>query len=388
MNALFQHRAKIIETYDGSLPLALFLKQYFRQFPVLGSRDRRILSAVTYSHYRAGKAFEDISDDKQQIAAELILCEQDGTEYHRMLEGYTPSEESATLKLRLSHLKKLGINAQIDSILPEKIKLSKGIKQADWLERLLGRTAVFIKAEKGFEKDIQKRLEKAEISFEAGNTGDFKLKQGVNLETVLEPKSYRVQDWASQQIAQYLPAENPAFIWDVCAGAGGKSLILSEHYPKAKLLVSDVRPSILKNLEERFKLHRRNLPQMMEIDLTQLPEGIDPLQDQKANLILCDVPCSGSGTWGRTPEQAYFFDPETLKAFSEKQKAITLRAADFLADDGTIIYITCSVFSAENEENVKSICKTGNFAVVEQQIINGFENQADCLFVAVLKRAK
>jgi hypothetical protein len=166
------------------------------------------------------------------------------------------------------------------------------------------------------------------------------------------------------------------------------ALILSEHYPKAKLLVSDVRPSILKNLEERFKLHRRNLPQMMEIDLTQLPEDIDPLQDQKANLIVCDVPCSGSGTWGRTPEQAYFFDPETLKAFSEKQKAITLRAADFLADDGTIIYITCSVFSAENEENVKSICKTGNFAVLEQQIINGFENQADCLFVAVLKRTK
>jgi 16S rRNA (cytosine967-C5)-methyltransferase len=163
-------------------------------------------------------------------------------------------------------------------------------------------------------------------------------------------------------------------------------LILSEQFPKAHLLVSDVRPSILKNLEERFKLHRRNLPQMLEIDLTQLPADIDPLEGKKANLIVCDVPCSGSGTWGRTPEQAWFFDPESLKDFQEKQQKITLRAADFLAADGTLIYITCSIFSAENEDNTKKICETGGFKVMQQTTINGFENQADSLFVSVLKR--
>jgi 16S rRNA (cytosine967-C5)-methyltransferase len=203
---------------------------------------------------------------------------------------------------------------------------------------------------------------------------------------ILEPKSFRVQDWASQQIAQFLPKESPLFIWDVCAGAGGKSLILSEQFPKAKLLVSDVRPSILRNLEERFKLHRRNLPQMMEIDLTQLPEDVDPLDGKKADLIVCDVPCSGSGTWGRTPEQAWFFKPESINEFSEKQRNIVLRAADFLTDDGTLFYITCSVFASENEDNTKKICESGRLKIIHQTIINGFDNQADCLFVAVLKK--
>lgn len=386
MNALFQHRAKILDSYDGSLPLALFLKQYFRQFPVLGSRDRRILSALTYSHYRAGKAIDNLEDEKLQIASELILCEQDGAEYQRMLEGIQPAAIGASLDERIQQVEKLGASVNTSNIMPYDVKLSSNLSKEDWISRLLNRTAVFIKPEKGFDKEVSKRLEKAEIPFEVGENAEIKLKQGVNLEVILEPKSFRVQDWASQQIAQYLPNESPSFIWDVCAGAGGKSLILSEQFPKAKLLVSDVRPSILRNLEERFKLHRRNLPQMMEIDLTQLPEDVDPLDGKKADLIVCDVPCSGSGTWGRTPEQAWFFKPESINEFSEKQRNIVLRAADFLTDHGTLFYITCSVFASENEDNTKKICESGRLKIIQQKIINGFDNQADCLFVAVLKK--
>jgi 16S rRNA (cytosine967-C5)-methyltransferase len=386
MNALFQHRAKILDSYDGSLPLALFLKQYFRQFPVLGSRDRRILSALTYSHYRAGKAIDNLVDEKLQIASELILCEQDGTEYQRMLEGIQPAAIGASLDERIQQVEKLGASVNTSNIMPYDVKLSSNLSKEDWISRLLNRTAVFIKPEKGFDKEVSKRLEKAEIPFEVGENAEIKLKQGVNLEAILEPKSFRVQDWASQQIAQFLPKESPLFIWDVCAGAGGKSLILSEQFPKAKLLVSDVRPSILRNLEERFKLHRRNLPQMMEIDLTQLPEDVDPLDGKKADLIVCDVPCSGSGTWGRTPEQAWFFKPESINEFSEKQRNIVLRAADFLTDDGTLFYITCSVFASENEDNTQKICESGRLKIIHQTIINGFDNQADCLFVSVLKK--
>lgn len=388
MNALFQHRAKILDSYDGSLPLALFLKQYFRQFPVLGSRDRRILSALTYSHYRAGKAIQNLEDEKLQIAAELILCEQEGLDYQRMLEGIPPAATGASLDDRIIQVEQLGAKVNTAKSISFDLALSKSITREAWISRLFSRTAVFIKPEKGYEKDVSKRLEKASIPFDLGENTGIKLKQGVNLDSILEPKSYRVQDWASQQIAQFLPKESPSFVWDVCAGAGGKSLILSEQFPKAKLLVSDVRPSILRNLEERFKLHRRNLPQMIEIDLTQLPEDVDPLDGKKADLIVCDVPCTGSGTWGRTPEQAWFFKPESIQEFTKKQQDIVLRAADFLVDNGTLIYITCSVFASENEDNTKKICEIGDMKIIHQTIINGFENQADCLFVAELKKNK
>jgi 16S rRNA (cytosine967-C5)-methyltransferase len=145
-----------------------------------------------------------------------------------------------------------------------------------------------------------------------------------------------------------------------------------------------VRPSILSNLEARFKRLNRKLPRMMEMDLTQLPKQFDPLGGEKADLIVCDVPCTGSGTWGRTPEQAYFFKSETLQDYSQKQREITIKASEFLAPKGKLLFITCSIFREENENNVEKICNQTGLKLLRQTTINGFKNQADCLFIAEL----
>jgi 16S rRNA (cytosine967-C5)-methyltransferase len=384
MNALFQHRTRILSTYDGKIPLSFYLKQYFRQYPVLGSRDRRLLTATAYSHYRAAKAVGELSDDKKQLTAELILCEQDGTEYFRMIELPLPAPEGNSVQERVEFLKQQGIFVDLSKLVPENEILSEGVSVSDWIDRLLGRTAVFIKPEKGFEKEVIKNLEKNQIEYIQGPGGEIKLRQGINLPNYLKPQSYRIQDWASQEVVSFLPQKAPSLIWDVCAGAGGKSLILNEKYPKARLLVSDVRASILINLEERFKLLNRKIPRMLEIDLTQLPQGNDPLHGEKADLIICDVPCSGSGTWGRTPEQAFFFKSELLQDFCQKQKEITIKASEFLAPGGKLFYITCSIFRNENENNVQEICDQTDLKLVHQTVINGFKNQADCLFIAEL----
>src|SRR5579872_5663412 len=59
MHYIRQHISAIIATYDGSLPLAHFLKNYFQQYPKLGSRDRRILTTLAYSWYRVAKGIEN-----------------------------------------------------------------------------------------------------------------------------------------------------------------------------------------------------------------------------------------------------------------------------------------------------------------------------------------
>jgi len=384
MNALFQHRNKILSAYNGQLPLSVFLKQYFKQYPVLGSRDRRILSSAAFSHYRASKAIPFLDDEKKQVAAEFILCEQESPDYSRMIEGILPPEQGNSLKERINFLKLQEIDVDLNKIIPENEGLSDGVSTDEWIERLLGRTAVFIKPEKGFEKEVIKNLEKNRVLFEQGDNGEIKLRQGVNLANYLKPQSYRIQDWASQEVVKFLPQKAPSFIWDVCAGAGGKSLILAEAFPNARLLVSDVRPSILINLEERFKRLNRKLPRMMEMDLTQLPKQFDPLGGEKADLIVCDVPCTGSGTWGRTPEQAYFFKSETLQNFSQKQREITIKASEYLAPEGKLLFITCSIFREENENNVEKICNQTGLKLLRQTTINGFKNQADCLFIAEL----
>jgi hypothetical protein len=92
----------------------------------------------------------------------------------------------STLDERIQQVEKLGASVNTSNIMPYDVKLSSNLSKEDWISRLLNRTAVFIKPEKGFDKEVSKRLEKAEIPFEVGENAEIKLKQGVNLEVILE----------------------------------------------------------------------------------------------------------------------------------------------------------------------------------------------------------
>jgi 16S rRNA (cytosine967-C5)-methyltransferase len=386
MNALFQHRKTILEEYNGEMPLALYLKTYYRKFPVLGSRDRRLIAAMIYSHFRATKAIGSLDSVEQTIAAELLLCEQDGNEFHRLL-GITPFDENADdLMNRIKHLKAQKIEVNLDNLLIDEQVFSVGITKDQWLNQLLGRTAVFIRVGQKHLHDVERKLKKANIEWTDLGNGILKFKQGRQLDQVLEANSYRVQDYSSQKTASFFPDIKPVLMWDVCAGAGGKALLLSERYPEADMVVSDVRKTVLQNLSNRFELYGREVPVQQIIDLANLPEGFDPLAGQKADLILCDVPCSGSGTWGRTPEDFYYFDAANLEKLNQRQFKIASTAATYLNTDAYFLYITCSVFQSENEDIVDKLVKEHSLKIHSKQLINGSEFQADNLFIAVLSK--
>ncbi|TXH57956.1 MAG: hypothetical protein E6Q89_03960 [Bacteroidia bacterium] len=100
--------------------------------------------------------------------------------------------------------------------------------------------------------------------------------------------------------------------------------------------------------------------------------------------IICDVPCSGSGTWARTPEQLYFFDPNKLEDFSTLQTTIAQNAIPYLKAEGRMLYITCSVFKQENEAVIQKIQPA---VYKDSTLINGISKQADSMFIATLQRA-
>jgi 16S rRNA (cytosine967-C5)-methyltransferase len=109
------------------------------------------------------------------------------------------------------------------------------------------------------------------------------------------------------------------------------------------------------------------------------------LANRRFDHIIADVPCSGSGTWARTPEQLYYFDAASLHSFSQRQKEIAHNALRYLrANGGTFTYITCSVFAEENERVVADILeKNSSIKLVQQKLINGVASGADSMFVAV-----
>ena len=149
------------------------------------------------------------------------------------------------------------------------------------------------------------------------------------------------------------------------------------------LTVSDVRESILINLKKRFVEAGIKNYSSKVIDLSHSPftTHYSPF-----DLIIADVPCSGSGTWGRTPEQLSFFQSTAIETYSDLQKKIVSNTVMQLKQGGYFLYITCSVFSKENELNVEWMQEELKLQLVKQEVIKGYAAKADTMFAALLKR--
>jgi 16S rRNA (cytosine967-C5)-methyltransferase len=267
--------------------------------------------------------------------------------------------------------------------------LNKEINQQTWTASFLYQPKLFLRARPGQLMKVQEALQKAEVSFETeGNC--LSLKNSVRVEDFIRlNKEAVIQDRSSQQVFDCIKSEKENSgkifnVWDVCAASGGKSILLHDEWEgRIKLTVSDNRSSILHNLRRRMSEAGVPVFRTVQHDLTQSsPWTTDELFD----LIICDVPCTGSGTWSRTPEQHAGFKEQELQSFQEKQLAIVRHALPHLAPGGTLIYITCSVFASENEAVCEKLTQTSTIKKIHQTYITGYEHGADTMFVAVFSR--
>lgn len=158
---------------------------------------------------------------------------------------------------------------------------------------------------------------------------------------------FEVQDEGSQMVCQKMDPQPGESIWDVCAGGGGKSLLLAMMMEnKGRIVATDLRSYKLEELKKRakragvFNIFPAELDRMEDLKLAQ--RGFDR--------ILVDAPCSGTGTLGRNPDAKWRLTPAWFEALPKEQLAILERALPYLAGNGRLYYATCSVEAAENEE--------------------------------------
>jgi 16S rRNA (cytosine967-C5)-methyltransferase len=171
-------------------------------------------------------------------------------------------------------------------------------------------------------------------------------------------------------------------VWDACAASGGKSILAFDIFKKIDLTVSDVRQSILFNLEKRFATAGIKNYHSFLSDLSSSAH----LRNAAFDLIITDVPCSGSGTWSRTPEQLYYFEPHQIDRYSALQKKIVDNAIPYLKPGGFLLYCTCSVFKKENEEVVEYIQQQHSLQLIQSALMTGYTMKADTLFGAVFQK--
>lgn len=380
-----QSAVTIIESYNGDIPLATFLKNFFSANKKFGSKDRKYIAQLCFAYFRLGHAAKEMPV-ADAIKKQLLLSNQ-GSDWQALFDDSSIPEVS------------------LDTVFPFSNELSNGIDKEAFITNHFIQPDVFLRIRPGREEKMMNALQQAGIGFHAMSTNTLAVSAGTKLDGVAQVnKDYVIQDYSSQQVGELLkkvkgerlkneaeivpsslhPSPSTS-IWDCCAASGGKSILAKDIFGDVDLTVSDIRESILQNLQKRFKEAGIFNYKSIICDLSKKTDS--RFQIENYDLVICDAPCSGSGTWARTPEQLYFFKKERIAAFQKLQQQIILHTMNTVKPSGFYLYITCSAFKKENEEQIAFIQANSALQLVEQQIINGYTVHADTMFAALFKNS-
>ena len=383
---------QILSEYKGEEPLSSFLKKYFGRNKKFGSKDRKQVGHLCYCYFRMGKALLNVPAE-ERILIGLFLCSDKSNDILQVLKPEWDENVGSPLREKLSII---NYSFLMDEVFPWREELSEGIDDEKFCESFFVQPDLFLRLRPGYKNIVKTKLLNHGINFSEINSTCLSLTNASKLEHIIElDKEAVVQDLNSQQTANLLKdfelkkLTSKPKVWDCCAASGGKSLMLYDLHHDIDLTVSDVRESILLNLKKRFaKAGLRNYQSFVS-DLTRSDFKSQASRAESVHinfdLIICDAPCTGSGTWSRTPEQLYFFD-DKVEQYSMLQKKIVSNIIPRLKTGGSLLYITCSVFKKENEEVIEFVQSNFELELMGRQLLKGYDKKADTMFAALFKK--
>lgn len=288
-----------------------------------------------------------------------------------------------TLERRKAFLEQEGIPLDPRLGWTYSLPFSSPLEESAWLAYIQTPPQVFLRLQQN-EKRSRAALDQAGIPWKALDHRTLALDRATPVDRILPPEDYRIQDASSQACGEAFAPRPGEKWWDCCCGAGGKSMLLLDKEKAVELWVSDSRKKAIQSLKKRWSSSPYPLPhRILTGTVARLVQEEDmPLFDH----IIADLPCTGSGTWARNPEQFAFFSDRALPAYQQKQQAISRKAAAQLKPGGILYYITCSVFREENEEGVKKLTDEGLLTLIDQKMVHRAPYASDHLFLARLRK--
>ena len=187
-----------------------------------------------------------------------------------------------------------------------------------------------------------------------------------------------LQDASSQSACLHLGVKKGDRVLDYCAGGGGKSLALAAL--GVRVTAHDIDPQRMADLPVRAARAGAKVAVVRPQELAKSGESFD--------LVFCDAPCSGSGTWRRTPDAKWRLAPDRLDQLTAIQRDVLEKAMTLVGPDGRLAYATCSIFCEENQDQTAAfVARHPEFVMVHEQIWQPTQD-GDGFYLCVLARRK
>lgn len=321
-------------------PADRILADWFKSHRFAGSKDRRAIRELVYGAIRACGPVPQSGRAAMLRLAELdpqIAQLFDGSQYgpRPVAEGETVAEGGVA-----------------PAWLAEKLAAS-GIAGEE-AEALLGRAPLDIRVNtlKADRAALQLPVETQALPAPQG----LRLPPGTQVEQWGEYREglIEVQDCGSQLVCEGLSARPGETVIDLCAGAGGKTLAMAAAMQNQGVLIAaDTDRGRLSRLAPRAERAGALVSETLLLDPGREAEALAEWMG-KADAVLVDAPCSGSGTWRRNPEARWRLDEAELARLAALQARLLRLAADLLRPGGRLAYVTCSLLDEEGAGQVEA----------------------------------
>ena len=195
---------------------------------------------------------------------------------------------------------------------------------------------------------------------------------------------FELQDEASQLVSSLIDPKPGDIVLDYCAGSGGKTLAFAHKLKgKGQILLHDIRKDVLEKAKIRLRRASLQNAQLIEPEISnkKLLQWIN-----RVDWLVLDVPCSSSGSFKRHPDLKWSFTKDRLMEYIETQRRIFSHSIDYVKKGGHIVYITCSIFQKENEQQVDFFLNNYPVVPVHKQFKSIPQKNMDGFFAFVFRK--
>ncbi|SMX34786.1 RsmB/NOP family class I SAM-dependent RNA methyltransferase [Actibacterium lipolyticum] len=346
--------AAAIEILDDVLAGAAAEKQlttWGRQNRFAGSKDRAAIRDLVFDALRCMRSYAALGGAETGRGLMIGALRAAGDDPAALFtgEGYSAApltEAEQALNVEMGGLPE-AVALDCPDWLVKPLQNSLGADFADVMQLLRQRAPVFLRVNlrKCTVSEAQERLREEGIETTPSDISPTALRVETNPRRVQNSQPFleglvELQDAASQAITDHLEINEGARVLDYCAGGGGKTLAMAGRVT-AEFYAHDANPQRMRDLPARAG---RAGVHVVVLDTDEVADAAP------FDVVLCDVPCSGSGAWRRSPEGKWRLDDAALQELVDLQSQIIDLAANFVAPGGLLAYATCSLLNAENDD--------------------------------------